>query len=299
MTKRGAPESARKLRVGLTDPSGPFARHLREVFHKNSVPVSRFVPLGAAAQDGKLSEIDGEAEFLQAPSRETIGDLDLLVLSGSPADAESRILASQNGIPVFDLEETPPAAQGCAEILSSSAPLPAAAAFTVLLPASEKGAAGIEELFAQAGDSLNFRPTQTSLFGERLAFNLFRDGSTLSLENTARTALERRFTPCAVSVLCARAAVFHGYAASVSLQYSTEAEAKSAIRHFASSRSLSIAPSAGGASTAAAVEEPRIVLDPPIQAGPRVSIWFAFDGIDLAAKGALRAASGLLGDPPS
>jgi Semialdehyde dehydrogenase, dimerisation domain len=294
VTRRAEPENSRKLRIGLTEPAGFFARQVREVFRENSVPVSRFVPLGTPEEDGRLSELDGEAAVLQAPSRETIGDLDLLILAGSPADPECRVLAARLEIPVFDVEQTPAAAQGCAAILSASDPLPVVAAFTVLLPASEKGMGGIEELFAQAGDSLNFRPTQAPVFGSRLAFNLFRDAATASLEGSIRIALEERFSPCTISMLCARAGVFHGYAASARLQFATAAEANNATRQFAASPELSLSEAPGGASTATAVEDSRILFDPPIQAGSSVSIWFAFDGLALAARGALRAVSGLL-----
>ena len=228
--KNQPPAGPRRLRVGLTDPEGLFARQVREVFHQSHISVSRFVPLGTSGQDGKLSEIDGEAEFLRTPSRETIADLDLLILAGSSADAECRRLAGENGIPTYDSEQTPLAAQGCAAVLSALDPLPSSASFTVLLPASEAGRRGIEELFAQAGDSLNFRPTEAPVFGARLAFNLFRDSVTESLEAAACSSLEERFPPTAISVLCARVGVFHGYAASASLRFSSEAEAKSAIR---------------------------------------------------------------------
>jgi aspartate-semialdehyde dehydrogenase len=285
----------RKLRIGLTGPKGPFARQVREVFQENAVPVSRFVPLGSAEEDGKLSEIDGEAEFLQSPSREAIADLDLLILAGSPTDADCRAFAAASDVPAFDIADVPPAAEGCSAIFSALDPLPAEGSFTVLLPASEAGAGGIEELFAQAGASLNFRPAEAAVFSSRLAFNVFRDAAVESLETAVRSSLERRFSPCRISVLCARIAVFHGYAASALLRFPTEAESKNAVRQLGKSRELSLGDEPGGASTAAAVEGTRVLVDPPAAAAESVSLWFAFDGLDLAAKRALRAASRLLG----
>lgn len=284
----------RKLRIGLTDPKGPFARQLREVFHEHSLPVSRFVPLGHAEEAGKLWEIDGEAEVLQGPTRESIGDLDLVILAGSPADAECKALASAGGIPMFDVADEPPAAEGCAAILAAIEPLPAEASFTILLPASEAGAGGVEELFAQAGASLNFRPAEASVFGERLAFNAFRDKASEALEAAVRSSLERRFPPCRISAICARIAVFHGYAGSALLRFGNEREAKNAIRRLGAASGLSRGASPG-ASTAAAVEQTRVMLDPPALASERVSAWFAFDGLALAANAALRTARRLLG----
>ncbi len=285
----------RKLRIGLTDPKGPLARQLRETFHESAVPVSRFVPLGHSEEAGKLWEIDGEAEVLQGPSPESIADLDLVILAGSPADAECRALASAAGIPTYDIAEEPPAAEGGAAILAALEQLPVDASFTILLPASEAGTGGVEELFAQAGASLNFRPAETAVFGERLAFNAFRDRATESLEAAVQSSLERRFSPCRISATCARIAVFHGYAGSALLRFGSDREAKDAIRRLGAAPELSRAPSPGGASVAAAVEEPRVILDPPSLASERVSVWFAFDGLALAAKAALRTARRLPG----
>jgi hypothetical protein len=276
--------------VGLTDPEGPLARQVREAFHESPLSISRFVPLGTAEQDGRLSEIDGEAEFLRTPSRETVGDLDFLILAGSAADPECRRLAAESGVPAYDLEQTPLASLGCAAVLETLHPLPFSAVFTVLLPASEAGTPGIEELFGQAGDSLNFRPTEAPVFGSRLAFNVFRDPSTESLETAVTAALERRFTPCAVSVLGARIGIFHGYAASAQLRFSSESDARAAVRQLRETPGLSVGEAAGTASTAAAVEDSRVLLDPPIQLFERVSFWFAFDGLALASQAALAAA---------
>ena len=289
------PPAARALRIGLTDPKGPLARQIRDAFHGSPVPVSRFVPLAAATEDGNLSEIDGEAEFLRSPSRESIGDLDLLILGGSPVDPECRVFASEGKIPTFDVAEFPPAAEGCAAVISALAPPPASAAFTILLPASEAGTPGIEELFEQAGASLNFRPAESSVFGARLAFNVFRDTGAEALAAAARASLERRFPACRISVLCARVAVFHGYAASARLRFASEAEARAALRQLQSSTEISVGGAPGGASTAAAVEEERILVDPPLVEDDAATLWIAFDGLALAARAALRAATRLLG----
>src|SRR4029079_11459030 len=96
------PARPRAVRIGMTDPDGPLARHLRDLVHESDIPVSRFVPIGGEEDAGRLSEVDGEAEYRVAPSRETIGDLDLLVLGGSEVDAEALKLARENDVAVFD-----------------------------------------------------------------------------------------------------------------------------------------------------------------------------------------------------
>ncbi|MGH9441862.1 MAG: Asd/ArgC dimerization domain-containing protein [Thermoanaerobaculia bacterium] len=285
----------RQLRIGLTDPRGPFARQVREAFHESPISVSRFVSLGPPDHEGELSQIDGEAEVLQAPGRETIGDLDFLILAGSSVDADCRAQAAAAGIPVFDLERDPSASEGCAAVLSACDSLPTSASFTILIPASEAGAGGVEELFEQAGASLNFRPPDVAVFSARLAFNVFRDPATESLDAAVRASLERRFAPCRISATCTRIAVFHGYAASASLRFGSEALAKDAIRRIGSSPEISLGDRPGAASAASAVEERRVLLDPPMHRAEHVSLWIAFDGLARSAASALEAASRLLG----
>ncbi len=57
---------------------------------------------------------------------------------------------------------------------------------------------------------------------------------------------------------------------------------------------LSVGDAVGAASTASAVEDARLLLDPPLRFSENVSLWLAFDGLALAARGALAAATGLL-----
>ena len=269
----------------MTDPDGPLARHLRDLVHESDIPVSRFVPIGTEEEAGRLSEVDGEPEYRVVPSRETIGDLDLLVLGGSPVDAAALQLARENDVAVFDAGAAPPAALGCAALIAACAP--ASAAFTLLLPAAEAGTPGIQELFQQTSDALNFRDTAADVFGGRLAFNVFRDPGTEAADRRVAAYLAERFPACRTSVIAARTALFHGYAGSARMRFADPAAAKAGAGALGHSPGIAVSARPGGASPAAAVAEASVRIDPPIVEGDGLTVWFAFDGLTLAARAAL------------
>ncbi len=287
----GPAKTPRKFRIGLTAPESPLSREIRATFHRNRFPVSRFVPLGGPADEGRLSEIDGEATVLETPSRETIADLDFLILSGSASDAAAASLARENNVPDHDATAVPAAAEGCSALLGGLSPAPLGAALALLLPAAEESDRGVQELFSQAGDALNMRATASAVFGDRLAFNLLRDSRTESLENRIRPELARLLGEgCALSLVCARAGTFHGYAGAVSLRFGSPAEARSARESLARNRALSLGEKAGHATPARAAESEEILVDPPQISADTLSLWFAFDGLALAARRAFAAA---------
>jgi hypothetical protein len=286
------PARPRAVRIGMTDPDGPLARHLRDLVHESDIPVSRFVPIGGEEDAGRLSEVDGEPEYRVAPSRETIGDLDLLVLGGSDVDAEALKLARENDVAVFDASAAPPAALGCAFLIAACAP--ASAAFTLLLPAAEAGTRGIQELFQQTSDALNFRDTAADVFGGRLAFNVFRDARTEAADRNIAAYLAERFPACRSSVIAARAALFHGYSGSAELRFGDPAGAKAGAAALRRDGGIAVSARPGGASPAAAVAEAGVRIDPPIVEGDRLTVWFAFDGLTLAARAALDPVRALL-----
>ncbi|HKB71632.1 MAG TPA: hypothetical protein VKH46_12370 [Thermoanaerobaculia bacterium] len=282
----------KKLRIGMTDPEGPLARHLRDVFARSDVPVSRFVPLGTEKDAGKIKALEEEPVIFVAPARETIGDLDLLVLGGSPADEESRRLARENEVPVWDLAESPAAAMGCDAILEAAAP--ESAVFTLLVPAAEEGTEGIQELFRQTSDALNFRDTESAVFGNRLAFNLLRDAKTEALDRRVEAHLAKRFPSSPAIVLVARAALFHGYAGSAVLRFADDAAAQRAAARLRGTPGVFSGKAPGAASPAAAVENAAVGIDPPVVSRDTLTVWFAFDGLALAAEAVLSRARALL-----
>ena len=279
--------SAPKLRIGLTDPEGPLARHLRDVFASSGLPVSRFVPLAAEKEAGALHAFEEETEITVAPSRETIGDLDLLVLAGSPVDAEARRIAAENDVPLWDAAETPAAAFGCDAILEAAAPQ--SAVFTLLVPAAEEGTDGIQELFRQAGDALNFRDTEGPVFGGRLAFNVLRDARSAALARRIEARLAARRPSSPAAVVPARIALFHGYAGSAVLRFGDASAAARAAERLRNTPGIT-ARTEAGASPAAAIESPGVIIDPPDVRRDTLTVWFAFDGLALAAEDVVRQA---------
>jgi aspartate-semialdehyde dehydrogenase len=90
---------------------------------------------------------------------------------------------------------------------------------TILLPASERGDEGIEELHQQVVKILSFQSAPTNVFPEQLAFNLFVETREESTRIPA-AIIERESSEIAgidggVSVMSVQAPVFHGYALSL------------------------------------------------------------------------------------
>ena len=279
--------AGRKLRVGLTDPEGPLARHLRDVFAESGLLVSRFVPIGTEPEAGTLRPGQDEPEIVVPPARETIGDLDLLVLAGSPVDDEARRIAKENDVSIWDAGENPPAGFGCAAILGAAAP--ESAVFTLLVPAAEEGTPGIQELFRQTGDALNFHDTEAAVFGGRLAFNLFRDSRSDALAARIEAQLGRLYPSSPAVVVAARAALFHGYAGTAVFRFGDPGAAERAAARLREAPGIS-AERKRGSSPAAAVEKSGVLIDSPAVHGDTVTAWFAFDGLALAAENVLELA---------
>jgi hypothetical protein len=283
--------STRKFRVGLTAPGSPLAGEIREAFSSEGIPVSRFVELGGREEAGRLSQGDDEINVLQEPTRETVGDLDLLFLAGSPIDDAARRLAREHQVAFVDLADHPPAALGPSALLAAcGAPVPAEAFFTILLPAAELGTPGIEELFAQAGDSLNLRATSARVFPARLAFNLFRDEAAARTQAAVVALLARESPATRSSVVCARVGIFHGYAASARLRFRSRSEVAEAGTRLSRSPRIFLGKKPGHAAPAEAVEHGDVRLDPPAAGDLTLDVWLSFDGLALSARRALAAA---------
>ena len=105
---------------------------------------------------------------------------------------------------------------------------------TVLLPASEFGDRGAQELHQQVVQILNFGDPPTEVLGEQLAFNLLPPSSTASGESpealVAKEAAELSgLEGELLSVSLVRAPVFHSYAMSLWVQLPAEATLEAVV----------------------------------------------------------------------
>jgi len=128
-----------------------------------------------------------------------------------------------------------------------------------------------------------------------LAFNLFRDARTAEADRRVEAYLVERFPGTGASVMEVRGALFHGYAGSALLRFADAAAAREGAAALLRAPGIEVSPETGGASPAVAVEEAGMRIDPPVVHEESVTVWFAFDGLTLAARAALDAVRALLG----
>lgn len=188
---------------------------------------------------------------------------------------------------------------------------------TLLQPASEYGHAALEELHRQTTNLLSFQPLPMNVFGGQTAFSLavsFGIEGQVPLANAAGTIQRdfKKIAPQAADALAlqvVQAPVFHGYSASISLEF-TRPVVPSDVHHALNGpfvRVLSNANEFPG--SVQAVEEEEIqVLVRPVPAGTRAAgmhgftpksqqnmidrfwLWAVADNLKLAARNAVACA---------
>jgi aspartate-semialdehyde dehydrogenase len=194
-----------RAHLALFDADTLTAKGIKDLLVSRSFPTASMRLFATrSAPETNLSEFAGEAMLIAEPDPDALGRLDLAFLCGT-AEEGSRYLdwprakgfvgidlttASNEteGVPLVNMTVNPeqvspspgliatphpigqfvssllaPVVQGCGLV---------EAAVVVFQPASECGAAGIEELYQQALGLLNFRDQPRQVFGRQLAFNL-------------------------------------------------------------------------------------------------------------------------------
>jgi aspartate-semialdehyde dehydrogenase len=250
-----APEVARfrrRARLALFDATTLTARGVKDRLAARSFP-SASIRLFTSKNDPdfNLTEVAGEPVVMTNPDFETLGDLDVAFLCGTRAEGETYLDWAERGgffavdltgasagapsIPLVNAGVNPdalPAKPGviaspsaAAQMLSSLlAPVRRRcglreAVIVVLRPASERGQAGIDELYQQALSLMNFQEMPKEVFGRQLAFNLVpawpAEGA--KKPDSARAELERQVLRVTgggygLSVQVIDAPVFHGHA---------------------------------------------------------------------------------------
>ncbi|MGH9616013.1 MAG: Asd/ArgC dimerization domain-containing protein [Acidobacteriaceae bacterium] len=195
---------------------------------------------------------------------------------------------------------------------------------TLLQPASEYGHAALEELHQQTANLLSFQPLPTEVFGGQAAFTLavsFEAAGQATLASSAdrirRHYAKIAFTPApSLALQVIQVPVFHGYALSVSVEFSHPVAAESLAKALAGSHVRIVADMKSFPGNVQAVEEEealvlvRPVLDlvePPVvareskvksEAKPRSKsqetsrfwLWIVADNLKFAARNAVACA---------
>jgi len=246
--------------IAIVGASTLLGKELKEALTESPLASSNVLLLDEDDALGQLDQVGDEIAFIQAVEADSFDKIDFTFFAGSEEQASKHWRAAQRaGSTVLDLTgaleaepgvlvrapwlsaeaSTPdlftpavvpahPAALALAllmERLMMAAPVRFAAA-TVLLPASEFGRAGMDELHQQTLNLLSFQNLPRATFDAQVAYNMlcgFGESATVGLASTNAhirrhyAALADRNWP-ALALQLAVAPVFHGHVFSIALE---------------------------------------------------------------------------------
>ncbi len=176
-------------------------------------------------------------------------------------------------------------------------------AATVMRPASECGSAGVEELHQQTVGLLAFKPLKKDVYDTQVAFNLVSslgEAAKVSLE-TVRATIHRQLGSLLggegadrIVLQLIEAPVFHGYTASVFLEFGSGVEAET-VRAALHGEGLDVVeePSPSNESAAGKDEVVVSVSAAASREGSCLWVWMAADNLRIAATNAVACATEL------
>lgn len=250
------------LPVAIVDPGSLVGRDVRAVLRERGFPSSHVHLFHTGAgQDGLLTEDEGEAAFVTPLEPDGLSGCSIAFLCGG-TEPTARWLARRgpDGCLAVDLTgqrsggafvdavrgELPrplpagdllllrdPAATVLADAIAALEPLRPVAAVTAAIdrPASELGREALDELFQQAIAIASFRSVPKDRLGAQCAFNVFSPGDTDTFD--ARVAADVRALlgkELPLTVLSARAGVFHGTTMRLEVRFEGEAPSSDSVR---------------------------------------------------------------------
>ncbi len=243
--------------IAIVDPTSLLGRDVKAVLSERGFPFSKVHLFHSAGSEGTLAADDDEVAFV-APLTPDALDTSRVAFFCGRAEGTSRFLATRtrDGCLAIDLSgvrtggpfATPdgalrpdvpllltydPTAFVVAETLRLVDALAPIAAVTLAVdrPVSELGKAALDELFQQAIALAAFRPLPKEVLGAQAAFNIHVPTDSAAYERRVATdvrSLLGRDLP--VSVLSARAGVFHGQLIRMELRFDGPAPVRDSVR---------------------------------------------------------------------
>jgi aspartate-semialdehyde dehydrogenase len=273
----------RGLRIGVVSPFSTFSRRVRTLIEDRGFPVIELKLFEPGKDEGStLAEFREEVVVTQALDADIFPHLDLVFFGGEGSEgaSEHAATAAEDGVVTVVYGNTDVSApillHGVNDkLLSKETRLIRAARApsillgtvlaaltrslevrearaTVLLPASDKGDEGIEELHQQVVKMLNFQSPPTDVFAEQLAFNLLVGTHDETMSDPNET-IEKESSEIAgmdggVSVMSVQAPVFHGYALALWVCLADDVTTDIISKAIRASNALQLTPSGGKSS---------------------------------------------------
>ena len=248
------------VRVALVEPTSLLGRDVKAALEEKAFPLSRLQLFHAQGTSGTLTRDDEEALYVAPLAADSLDDCDIAFFCGKPEQTENFLKSRTGDCLVIDLsglrsggafvvsfeddESTifpggnvyltiDPAAYVIAEALRILDRIQPVQAATVAVdrPVSELGREALDELFAQSIALAGFKPVPQEVLGTRAAFNFFYPTDSDVYERRLVEDVERglgRSLP--LTVLSARAGVFHGHHIRIEARFANAAPSAQAIR---------------------------------------------------------------------
>ncbi len=333
------PKGAKGFQMALFGATTLLGKALRESLERRSFPARSLRLFDRAEREGTLAEFQGEAMVVTSPDPDLLDNVDIAFLCGSSEDsrsyldwpAEKQFVAidlskastGNPAIPVIHyrlnrsrihlreriIASPSPVSQALSTVLS---PLQKAlgirsAVVTVFPPVSDRGEEGIDELFRQTVNILNFQEVPKEIFNRQLAFNLIPHFSPAGVSEEAdpRAAIARETVkileadfPMQVGVV--QAPVFHCHSLLLWVQFGKSGTGAEIRRLLDRQADLTVPDPGGEAATPAELTGKEQILVQPLDSFPGRTdscwLWMVSDSLRAgAALNAVRIAEVLIG----
>lgn len=303
-----------------------LGRRVAELLADGGLPSERIRLHDLGERVGRLEEVEGEAALVGEADPDLLGLAEQVFLCLTEEEARPLLeLPRRSGslwldlsgassvrprVPLVNLLANPEAlparpsglvavpgagAQLLSTLLAPLLPLGRVrrARAVLLIPASEAGQAGLDELYRQTVGLLNFGEVATEVFGAQLAFNLLPEAGTVSERVRRETTRILRLGRGVLSVGALRAPVFHGHGLWLHLELSEKRSAEELAAALEDAEGVDLAAEPVGANPVERGGQTRVFAAPPREDGTgRGGFWLWAGGDDLAG-GAARNAVGL------
>jgi aspartate-semialdehyde dehydrogenase len=343
--------SSKVMRVAIAGASSLAGKELSDALSDSPLGAASFTLLDDEQTSGRVAAAGDEISFIQKMEGSLLAGMDLVFFTGEPEEAKKYGAAAiRAGASVVDMTGGLEGMRGVlvrspwirgggggdeaarAPTLETTAVVPAHAAAvmlamvasrlqakfavrsmaaTLLLPASEFGRGGMDELHQQTVSLLSFQSVPREQYGTQVAFNLARssgEGAKVRVE-----AVEERVKAHfgglmgkggpELALHAAHAAVFHGYVASVWVELES-ATGVAAVEEALAGELIEVMMAEAEAEapdnlTATGQQAVLVSVGAAGGAGTRFGLWMAADNLQLGAANAIACALELVALRPT
>jgi aspartate-semialdehyde dehydrogenase len=322
--------------IAIVGSSSPVGKELKDLIQESGLPVGNLKLIDTEEYAGLLQEFAGQIQITQVISPSAFENVDIAFFTCSP-EIMKAFAATGAAIPEVSIDLTQTGREGILFLngltsLSLISPIRNSAYFlsphpavivlarilsglkrkfavesvsvTILEPASERGAAGIDELQEQTVRLLNFQPAESRFFKGQIAFNVLPEteaaNGTENLIRSQLAAILGNSIP-APSLMVHQAPVFHSESFSMFVRFAkavapTIDELRSCLADAGGGVLVNENPDTGPSPVSVVgsdkVHIGRIARDP---ADPSTyGFWIAADNLRIAASNALGIAESIM-----